>query len=61
MELDAPANVTLANGENWFSKLQEIKNYKRNSTNKQAIGYIRNVMQPNFRLGHLDQHQVDAS
>jgi hypothetical protein len=33
MDLDALALVTLANGENYFRKLQ-VRNYKRNSTNK---------------------------
>jgi len=34
-ELDAPAFVTLVNGENYSRKLQAIKkNYKRNSKNK---------------------------
>jgi hypothetical protein len=61
MELDAQALIALANGENEFSKLKEIKNYKRSLTNKQAIGYICNVKQPNFRLGHLDRHKVGAS
>jgi len=59
--LDAPAIITLADGANQFSKLQEIKKYKRNSTNKQALGYICNVRLPNFRHGHLDQHNIQAS
>jgi hypothetical protein len=53
MELEAPALVTLANGENYFRKLQTIKkNYKRNSKNKTAIK--PNVRQRNCRLSPFD-------